>query len=117
MTNKFPQKKLSRQSKRRWRTTINSLLGLGCMAMLAILTSGCGPSDPYAVVAVSGTLTYEGEPISGIGIKSCQSRADQALPKPTGKANFDFGIDPANLVCKKAHTRSRWRRLIMAMIS
>lgn len=52
----------SRISSNRLRSLV-ALIAVG--AMISMLT-GCGPSNPYTVVVVSGTLTLDGKPVPGV---------------------------------------------------
>ena len=57
-------------------------------ALLLAVSAGCGgSSNPYDVVEISGTLTYEGRPVEGMGLVFTpeEGRPSQAVTDAEGK--------------------------------
>lgn len=60
-----------------------------CLVVVLVSTlTGCGDSDPYAVVPVSGTLTYEGEPVSGVRMKFVPAEGRSSIAVTDGQGKF-----------------------------
>lgn len=81
----------------------------GCLAlaMMMVLLVGCGSSDPYTVVEVSGTLTLDGKPVSGVrmtfvpveGRPSIATTDSDGKFKPWYRSNQD-GVQTGKLKVK-----------------
>ncbi len=58
-------------------------------------TSGCGKSGPYEVVEIGGTVTYEGRPVSGMGLIFTpeEGRPSLAITDQAGKFKLHYTQD------------------------
>ena len=65
------------------------------MGIMFLISCGCGPKLPYPVVAFSGTVTYQGEPVPGLPIAFIPEvgRPSNAFSDKDGKFNFVYTVE------------------------
>ena len=69
---------------------------LSVLACCWVLAAGCGGSDmPYEVVALEGTITYQGKPLEGasINFQPVEGRVSSAVSGPGGKFAMKYTHD------------------------
>jgi 5-hydroxyisourate hydrolase-like protein (transthyretin family) len=75
----------------RWRPVV----GLGAASCLFALAAGCGRNDrPWEVVPVSGTVTYQGQPVAGVTVEfePESGRPSQGLTDENGRFVLNYTI-------------------------
>ncbi|MDI9446605.1 MAG: hypothetical protein QM844_20785 [Planctomycetota bacterium] len=76
-------------------TRIDYRLTLGCLVCFSAFLAGCGDKLPYDVVALEGTVTYQGKPLEGVTVnfQPKEGRISSAISGPGGKFAMKYTYD------------------------